>query len=317
MKFSIFILAAAVFAISFSSCEKELSTENGNSPTGNSGFTSSSDSNYLSKITFIDRQTGVSDTGVRTFTYDNLKRVTSMDTRWTNHISASADLTNDFVNYYYTGTDTLPFKVRYIRSEGMDIDSTFRYLSYNSAGKLLRDSAMDYDHSSGGYIITKITGGLSYASNMIYGNTRSLILYDLNNLADSYTIKDTLTLSTAGNVTERRELVESDNISVPTDFYLHTLTYNNKPSPYVRVNVNNIFPVLQRQYDLSFEQMGSKNNRSSVKEEFFSNGVSYGVYFSDISNGYTYRSDGMPVQLLESDPVSTDFSKAIFEYTSF
>lgn len=308
--YPISLLLAVLFILMLSSCQKEISEGNGILPgtTTNPTNTALGDSNYLSRITYVQFQSGVSDTGITRFSFDNLKRVKGS--------SLNEQDYSDTTTYFYNGTEALPFKMIMTSYDiSGERDTTIKYFYYNSASLLIRDSTMDMYRPAppSNDLVSKTIGLNTYSGNKIYRDEQTTDLYDPSGSYFPINYLDTFTLDANRNIIDRR-VMELSAGAVPVLTVNH-ITYDTKPSPYISLNINNIFPIEPGEIDLTAKQLGSKNNRFTWSEELFFNGVSSGsVYHEDLTGLYTYKASGVPSILFVPYPGSTDYDKTGFEY---
>jgi hypothetical protein len=303
----IFIPLIAIFIFSLAACKKDTITEP--DPTPNA--TLSADSNYLSKILFIDKNGTFLDTVISAYTYDNLKRVTSVRDYYSN-----ANTDQNLTNYFYNGLDSLPYKRVFIRFDlngGIQRDTILSYLTYNSNGFLLKDSLLEYRHISLNnqpvFNIRKGISSYSYNTNKIYINSISTTLYDIYGSLYSQAKKDTLTLNANKDVIGiKSKTIYPQNTSELNGIY----TYENKPSYCSALNINNIFPI--NLGDVIYNQTGAKNTRLKSMETTYQNGVLSFIDILDYTNKYTFKANGFPSSALMTYPPSTDYRKLVFIY---
>jgi hypothetical protein len=308
----IFIPLIAIFIFTLTACKKDTITDP--DPTPNA--TLSADSNYLSKILFIEKYGSILDTFVRAFTYDNLKRVTLVQD-YTLNPTAYEELTN----YFYNGLDSLPFKtiIIDIQQGGNLKDTVLEYFTYNTNGFLVNDSSIAYRHiptnNQPFYEIQRVVTKYNYSLNKIYGNTDSRILYNLSGSLNSSTMKDTFTLDANRDVLtiKSRQVYIGTNTTIYG--FIGSYTYDTKPSHCKAQNINNIFPIRYR-IDAIYNQQGAKTTRVKSIEEDYTNGNLFSTNTSDYTNKYTFKANGFPASALMPYPPSTDYSKLVFIYTT-
>ena len=140
----VLISAFAIFSILvLQSCQKELTADTGNTnpPTG------IADSSYLSKIYYVEVNGALTDTVNRvTYSYDNLKRVTAIR----GVPNSLYDVTQISYDYYYNGSDSVPFRSRRIYVSANDpaqtqfrYDTTIAWHYYDNTGRNIKDSMIN------------------------------------------------------------------------------------------------------------------------------------------------------------------------------
>jgi hypothetical protein len=308
----IFIPLIAFSIFTLTACKKDTNTEP--DPTPNA--TLSADSNYLSKILFIDKNGSTLDTAVRAFTYDNLKRVTLVQDYTLNPIAYE-----ELTNYFYNGLDSLPFKsiIIDIQQGGNKKDTVLEYFTYNTNGILVNDSSIAYRHiptnNQPFYEIQRVVTNYNYSLNKIYGNTDSKILYNLGGSLSSSTMKDTFTLDANRDVLTIKSREVYIGTSTTIYGFIGSYTYDTKPSHCKAQNINNIFPIRYRN-DAIYNQQGAKTTRVKSIEADYTNGNLFATNTSDYTNKYTYKANGFPASALMPYQPSTDYSKLVFIYTT-
>jgi hypothetical protein len=310
----IFIPLITTSIFTLTACKKDTITEP--APTPNA--TLSADSNYLSKRILIDKYGSSIDSTITTFNYDNSKRIsTVIESYRSNGVTL---LDRDSIIYFYNGSDTLPIK-RYEYAETFGNystkDTVFSFLIYNNLNQLIKDSSISFSKttSPSNYSIRKTIANYSYGTNKIYGFTASTIIYDLSNSYQPYTQRDTVTLDGNKNIIESRQKSLVGNTFPSLENKIYTFTYDNKPSPYLNQNINNIFPnIPDGSTDYIYNQDGSKNNRLKSREVSITSGGT-GIYDGDFTGKYTYKLNGYPSSIFIPDlSVPTNYSKFVFIY---
>ena len=308
----IFIPLIAIFIFSLTACKKDTITDPG--PTPNA--TLSSDSNYLSKILFIEKNGNTIDTFIRSFNFDNQKRVITVQ-----DYSLNPTVYEELTNFSYNSNDSLPFKrINISIALNGKRDTSISFLFYNLNGILIKDSAIAYNHISFNsqtvYTILKGIKNYTYSPNKVFGNSVFSIIYDLSGTQNPSTEKDTLTLDVNKDVISRKsKTVYSGNSTSILEFN-GIYTYDTKPSHCRALNINNIFPIVYEGADVIYNQQGAKNTRLKSTETFYQNGNSSGTNIFDYTNKYSYKANGFPASVLMPYPPSTDYSKLVFIYTT-
>ena len=217
-------LIALAFLFSFvSACRKESNeTQATPDPSG------PSDSIYLDKIYSAEITGNTLDTfQIVAFTYDNLKRVTSM-VGYSKPVGSYPD--NSYA-YFYNGNDTIPFKT--IRTFGytFSLDTTITYHSFDASLRKIKDSSISTRLSTNPVIYRKWTNvtNYTYVSDKIFAyDTKHDILPSPN----SSSKKDTATIDIRNNVVSSKGYF---SIFGANDYEHQTTsnyTYDNKPNPF-------------------------------------------------------------------------------------
>jgi hypothetical protein len=299
--FSIFILTA---------CKKDTITE----PTPTPTATLSADSNYLSKILFVNKFGLLLDTSARLFTFDNLKRVSEIRDNFANSNSYY-----QLIKFTYNSSDLLPSK-RVSLVIGLNHrDTSTSFLSYNANGDLTNDSTL---FSTGNitpnpstfYSTEKRITNYTFGINKVYGNIAFTTLFSSNGIYGSSIEKDTSTLDANKNIIDRKSTRTGGNIIK----YNGTFTYNNNPSPYKSLNIASIFPVPNtlREEIPDFNMQGPKNARLITSESEICNCGTSGIRTVNFTNKYTYKSNGFPESIFIQSATATDYEKIIFIYST-
>ena len=298
--------ATALSLVFFCSCQKELSPD-ASAPVNT--FTTTADSNYLSKQTFVQRHPVAIDTGATYYHFDSQKRVISISFRDLG--STNLPVRHDTTNYFYHGNDTLPYKEIYVDIFPSESDSTERYMTYNSVGKLVNDSIIYSSGFGSNYNRVKQIGKYTYNGNKIFRESHETILFDPGGVVGLIDTQDTVTLDSRGNALTLHEIQYDAPGSIYSD-YLNTFTYDQNPSPYLKLNINNIFPVVFGG-DYEYEQIGSRNNRIYWREEI-AGGTPGGNVNFDAAGDYSYFPSGFPVMMLNPDINPGEYEKFLYEY---
>lgn len=266
-KFVQFFSVIAIFIL-IAGCQKMIIAEDQNSIT-----TNTTDSLYLTR-SFGFETVGLSnqlDTFSRAiYIYDNLKRLVKLvDT--IGNSSAGSNLSVITYQYFYTGNDTLAYKLSENNS-GM-LSSTFYF--YNLNGWLIKDSS--------GNEVSNYT----YTNNFIYG-TKTISIAGF-----TFSTKDTSVLDVRGNVVETRSRTYYPVGSGFGDSYTKTVnSYDNFKCPSAS---RMFYPVLS----------GSKKN-NLVKYvmttlDLMTNITN--IESEDYSNGMTYNTNGYPTVSRDTTPI--------------
>jgi hypothetical protein len=308
----IFIPLIAIFIFSLTACKKDTITEPDPTPTA----TLSADSNYLSKILYIEKSGNAIDTFIRAFNFDNQKRVITIQ-----DYSLNPTVYEELTNFSYNSNDSLPFKrINISIALNGKRDTSISFLFYNLNGILIKDSAIDYNHISFNsqtvYSIMKGVKNYTYSANKVFGNSVFSIIYDLNGTQNPSTEKDTLTLDANKDVIGRKSKTVYSGTSTSILEFNGSYTYDTKPSHCRALNINNIFPIVYQGADVIYNQQGAKSTRLKSTETFFQNGNSSGTNIFDFTNKYPYKANEFPASALMPYPPSTDYSKLVFIYTT-
>ena len=297
-----------LFIIFITSCQKEISPDNRNTLLPNA----SADSNYLYKMYYIeDDGIAIDTTDIYTYMLDDLKRVTQL-------IDSSDDNTSQLLlpynltQYYYHGSDTLPYK--YLQTAApdnlWDFDTSSIFFTYNNAGLVISDSFNSIDHGISGDYFNMAVGTYQYSGNMIFGSKN--IVDRQNGNTANYTERDTAQTDANGNIISN---IRRRETSVSTVGY-STITWDNNPSPFAKLSnfrTVGIFPF----GETFFNELPGKNNRLHITEHKISNGGSPFDYEEDLTGKYTYNASGYPTQIIDTDPSTPGvIYKIIFVYKS-
>ena len=278
-----------VALIIFSSCQRETSfTRNVNN--------NNTDSIYLKEFVVLDPTlpSGQDTTTKVTFSYDGEKRVTQskfVDYQFGPQFSET-------IKYFYSGSDTLPFKqVTFYSDFASDyVDTSF--LSY-SGGRVTRDSIITYDVTNNFLwgIMVKL---FSPSGNNIFLQTRGYSNPPPS--APDFAWGGMIIQSRVnGNITSQDDTT-TFNI-VFTDRLHHQVSYDNKINPFYKVQVN--YPILNGYNDQQ------KNNMIERRAWDIA-----GQFEDRYQYAYVYRSDGYPLSVTitaGTNPGSK--SKGIYIYT--
>lgn len=300
MKHKLFLVVVPL-VIGLYSCQKEISIENVESLPSSPVI----DSNFISKLFYIGTTGSTVDTLLTlTYSYDNLKRVTSI-------IGSSRDLYNagqPTYHYSYNGTDTVPYKSTLFRLSAMDVastqfsyDTTITYHTYNTNRQNLEDSAI-FSHKDdfGGYSLYYRIKKYSYAPNKIYGLT---LLYEVGT-STPLSQKDTASLDANENIINNRSYIYN---SFTGDWQLNIIsnfTYDNKINPFAMLSNFKTFGVFPNGETL-FIECPQKNNRMTQNERhsIHPDGTG-GIYYNyDYSN--SYKNNGLIKETIINDQPPT------------
>ena len=227
-KMNIYLLLSAsglLAVITFVSCQKDFSIENGILPGVITTSTNHalSDSNNLDKIFEVVSSGSILDTQhIITFHYDSQGRVTSMND---STITSSGPVL--FLNnrYSYSGNDTLPYLSIWERNVGLATNDSFiTYHTYDAVGRNLKDSAcytMTPDPDK--YIIN-----YSYSAGKMYRQT-------FDNKSAIILTKDTAITDADGDPVSRNEWT-SYNYAPYMHDAIYSFTYDGHKSPFANLS---------------------------------------------------------------------------------
>jgi len=289
MKILLSLLCACFFAIFFSSCQREINFDlpaNPNPPT-------SADSTLLAR--FIDLDTTLP-SGLDTieqifYSYDSQKRVKRC---------FSTDYTDtETIDYFYSGTDSLPFKTVSVWTNYGDIYRDTIFWSYMN-GVVSKDSTIEYDITTSNQFFSTETVIYTPGGNNILLQSR--IYHAPGPLAPVFDQWSGTIVQTRqnGDITMQDDTTHFHVIY--TDRAHMEANYDNKINPFYRVETP--YPILRK----------SNVQKNNVVEE-----LSWDVPSSLYSHNfytYTYRADGYPTSVkLASSLGGPGDGKGIFLYT--
>lgn len=303
MKLIRLLLTAIMIAVGITACQKEIVEEN----IITTPPSTLSDSNYLDKIYFIDSVNGIKDTfQYYKYQYDNTKRVTNLTGYyvWNNVFEKLEEH-----EYYYIGSDTLPYKSISLYFEFANeysnpaiIDTTITFHFYNNLGKKLKDSVLNVEHYTlGGPVYFKSWKEINqyqYTSNAIYNlNTNTTLNSNQPFSTDPQIFLDTALLDVKGNIVSYKRNFINNNISMPER--IGSFTYDDKPSPFEKLSnfrALSVFPT----GETFIEIMQSVNNRLKVYEENVYLGSV--TFEEDLTGKYSYNANGFPRIIIQEEP---------------
>lgn len=277
-----------LFMIGVVSCQKEVE--------GSLTEQVGSDTTFLERVYSLD---SISPTQTDTFSksflvYDNQKRLKQALTYTVGEIDTFR------TDYFYTGTDTLPFKtVDHTLSDiGLGLtyyrDTTF--FQYDMNGKIIKDSSLErYVTGNQDFGVSVRDFGIS--GNKVVVDSRA---YDL--ISGQYVLRNTSVYRKAVFVT-----TINGNIVQQTDtaFGFSTgiqLTYNNNPDPAYKVNKVH-YPILYNDGD------------SEQKNLLISSVVTSPSSTNSFQYNYIYRSDGYPSTIWLTDQTGYKIKTVLFYKT--
>jgi len=298
MKTKNVLLTAVVLLAGLISCKKnDTSSNNGPDP-----IPAVTDSNFLSKMYYLDSVNNVQDTFAKySVLYDNAKRVeTVID-------SVTANSGMPFSNktvFYYSGTDTLPFKSINEYYEGTYRDTVTTYYTYNTAGKKVKDSAIaSYRNVGYSYQKRLQKTSIQYNGNKIYFLLRDTTLYDSYGGTYNTFTYDTATIDASNNIISSKKAFTSD-------VTVNTFTYDSHINPLYHLNIfNAIFTAPEFMDEFTSY---SKNNILTDQE----NRTSPVPTQKTASYTFQYNASGYPKQSVALDLYSstTNYVKIVYKY---
>jgi hypothetical protein len=322
------ILLSLITFIAFylSACQKDFTIENNvvsrvdslNNPVAG-------DSVYLDSYYYIEiNATGLNgfDTGTRAhYYYDNLKRVkTVIDT--SNEPFYQIIKLYSRIEYFYNGTDSLPYKaINYGEKIGGPYphkDTLSSFYIYDTNGQLVIDSTISAKKTSStssgivDYEITKKIKKFTYNSNKIYNFQQETNLLGTISIGLQTIIKDTAVLDGIGNILSVNSSSTQINPSITTTYSSATYNYDNKPSPVSRLNIKKLYNYDYIGNDIDYTRIGftSFNNILKIHSVFGSVVNDY-----DLTNGYSYKLNGFPFLALINYPGTFNYTdKHIYIY---
>ncbi len=259
------------------SCEKEVSEENGNTPS--TPTTTTDDSIYISRIYELDTTAAAPNDSLLyvKYDYDNAKRPLRFEI--SNRIAGVWKVTFR-TEHFYRGADTLPYKV--VESDpGVQSDTIYYF--YNAAGVVVRDSVIGV-RSTGGSTITIndfiITPGKV---------DREITTYDYNTGAlldiDG---QDYYTTYLNGNLVR-----QVDTVPASGNLNDYKFAYDNGINPLYRFSIR--YPISPPEH-LFYENPQGVNNFTRIDQD--ENG---GAVFYKYNVAYRYKANGQPVKAIAFD----------------
>lgn len=289
------VLFAVLAILLTASCQKELSNESG--PT--IILTPSTlDSNYLDTVYEFETQVGVTDTiAYYTYKYDAQKREVNINWQWGDFLLPYQD--SGSIKYLYNGADSLPYQSYMIATfDGMlEFDTTTTFYYYDNAARLIKDSAIDREKniSNPFYRVRRYLNLYSYTTGKIIRQSSDLPIIEPSPSAypATYMLDTAITDANQNPVTTVNYVSYNNNTSFIKDHAI-VIGYDNKPSPYYKLNIFNSscpIPALDQNFFLNY---AGRNNYVT-----YTTG-SYAVVYTNVylSNGYikktSYPSDFDP-----------------------
>lgn len=229
------------------------------------------------------------------FNYDSLKRISRIYNIEGTNIPLT--ITTDF---FYNGSDTLPFKTVEISREGADAYVDTCFYTYNSNGLVIKDSSVYYDFVTFEPLYRTINKFTITGDNVA--------VYHREDEYDG-TLFNILTEQTGNASIVRQNGNISEQVSTGTvinDLY-YKINYNNKINPLYRA-------------DLHYPVMGGFGNTFDTKKNLQTSlivGSSPSLIFGRYEYTYTFRADGYPltVEIKDIDNLQEYYGKTILFYT--
>ena len=297
------VLFAVLAILLTASCQKELSNESG--PT--IILTPSTlDSNYLDTVYEFETQVGVTDTiAFYTYKYDAQKRVVSINWQWGDFLLPYQD--SGSIKYLYIGSDSLPYQSYMTATyDGMiDFDTTTTFYYYDNAARLIKDSAINRERNTGSsfYRVRRYVNLYNYSAGKITRQASDLPIIEPSPIGypPTYMLDTAIIDANQNPVTTVNYVSYNNNTSFVKDHDI-IIGYDNKPSPYYKLNIFNSsspIPALDQTFFLNYTGRnnyvtyatgGSTVNYTNI---YFSNGyIKKTSYPSDINptftDGYIY-----------------------------
>ncbi len=228
----------------------------------------------LSKLVFFDFRVSLTDTsGYAEYIYDSLQRVTAINYYGNDN---GSPLLSEVYTYYYTGRDSLAYKMT-----DKDLDPVYGYSDttfyfYDNLQRLIKDSVVfssgievnEYEYSA-----TKITG--------------------LQRLVYSADPLNTIVNTDTGFIGNTGDVIKTNSLTLTTDNYITSFTYDDKPNPFYQLNIRSTYnPIPGFNFFLE-DFYNQKNNAVLVTDE---NQLFPGEIESNIFT-YTYNSMGFPASV--------------------
>jgi len=247
------------------------------------------DSILLAKYVELDTtfSSGQDTTNIYTFTYDNLKRIKRIYQveNFLGSPQVTYYITTDF---FYTGSDTLPYKTIELDQEGISYTDTSFYTYSN--GLVRSDSSVNYRVNNNELLLIS-TISFSATGNNIFAKSKEVYFNPAILSEDSSTLT---IVRQNGNI-----ITQQDPVNAISDDM--QLSYDNKINPFFKADIH--YPIFWEHLFNSFD--AQKNN---MTEEITSN--------SHVQYTYTYRTDGYPLTVRKTDLVDpTRSRKGFFFYT--
>lgn len=308
MRVKIFFLL--VISISFFSCQKEASIENG---TGNP--TPATTAIKLEKIYWLDTTLShPKDTlMVQYFLYDANNRINKVTT-WQRNFPGVLE-ENEIVNYFYAGSDTLASRARYMYCfkppQIVDTVETNFFYNYNSSQRLIKDSfysIMKSQPAAGNYGVFKYT----YSPGGVLADVHG---YNPNGIPpDSYKSLSYLQTHTVFGIS-----METFDQAATTKKTEKQFFYDGKTNPVYKTRPAN-YPVIQTDNGLQFVPENNEPQPGNVSKaiiKYIDKATGTVTYTETRNYLYEYNAAGLPtVMRVKTDIAGSPvyFNKYIFVY---
>ena len=277
------------FVIILSSCQKEIHVEL-DKPTGN-------DSTLLEKFVLVDTTVTPPNDTVYYFkvVYDANKRASKLFRVDFNGTLKDTVLT---YNYFYTGSDTLPFKM--VMTSAFGVDQV--YLSYDGQGKVIIDSTIE-NYATGATILT--VERYTYMAGLVKANIK---LVDAQGNTSTYA-KNYYQARTGSNI-----FTQSDTSFASVPGYAVNLNhqYDNKPNP-LKILFPGVYPYYQGE-ELIDENMSDNNFVETYCKREEVNPSSL-IDIDHLVYHYIYTANGLPKVAWERDVDNGTVDKYFYLYT--
>jgi hypothetical protein len=280
-----------LIAIAIVSCEKELSSEPPANPgTGNNPPPPTSDSTLLWKYIEVDTTlpAGSDTTFVEIYTYDGQKRLS--------HFYVGFLGTEQNADLFYSGNDTLPYKINSFLKDFIDTYRDTIFYSFSN-GWVTKDSMIRYDG---------ITNQFSQIRTQVYTPAGHNTLFEYRHYSSLPAVapdedKRSMIFTTFqnGNITVQDDTTAVDLISSAAH---EEVKYDDKINP-----LYESYPV--RLPVLIYSHREQQNNVVDY------NRVDRFSQPWHLTYSYTYRADGRPSVVKIFDQTRGTYAKGIFLYT--
>ena len=305
----IFIILIAIFFLTITACKKNTTRELTPTPP----TIISADSNYISKLIFLNGSGSTIDTSINIFVYDNLKRVSQYLETFTNNINGVVSKSFDTLFFYYNNSERLPYR---IVKQKISATGTFNkvenFLTYASSGNLIKDSIISSNNANGNNVFYQKISNYFYLNNKIFINSINTSNLPNNNFLE----RDTLTQDVNTNIISKNSYTDYGLNSPNNSSSISTYTYGNNPSPFLNLNICNRLGKFENgDYSSYFLYQGSKNNLTSLKKAAYSNGVfQVNIIVFDNLDTYNFKVNGYANSIAFQFPLSPQFKRLVYEY---
>lgn len=280
------------------SCQKELSFTNGTTPIN----PIVNDSVLVSQLLALDttKASGLDTVFKYLAYYDAQKRIT-------NNILIEFDNTGSVLDtffnqtYYYTGSDSLPYKTTIFINEYMSTSNrdTNYYTYANTAGReLLYDSIVTKGHPPFPTNHRAEATKYVYAGNFIRGMRN---YYDQNIPSGNDTLNAHIT-KINGNITSQTDTLDLNPFGGFAQARSYTLSFDNHFNPLRGLNLK--FPYLGFEIPFLGDNIQAKNVTQVKLILSYSFAVPDDILHYQYS--YKYRADGYPLEIVAKDLGSTN-----------